>query len=487
MIGSLTATSAVYAEPSGAYSLEQNAVPVRVRRGSGWVPLDTTLTRLSDGTAGPAAFPDDLRFSGGGTGPLVRLAQPRGTVSMTWPTALPVPSVKGDTAVYADVLPGVDLRVRATVGGFQHVLVIKNRKAAANPALKVVHYGLTVTGAALRQRAGGGLDAVSPDGSVTSLSSGALMWDAGSPGSDAAKPGPDSPEDAATTVPAPMTLAGGDLAIVPDPAMLSSAATKFPVYLDPDFPGHLNRWSYADTSNSDRNDGIARVGLNPDGSGTYRSFFEFATAGIAGKHVLSAVFRSNLTHSYSCGSTPVSLYFTGGISVNGVRTAWSPGLSQWLDQRSGNANKGGGCGANQPDMLMEFSGGLTGLMQTVANNATGAVTLGLSARSADGANESATDRWKKFSPTATSLTVTYNSVPTVPDQLDTYNQGCVTGTGRPVLASGTPILKARINDADPDTDLWANFAWERYTTATNAWTAVSSVNTAALASGATDR
>ena len=488
--GSLTATSAVYAEPSGAYSLEQNVVPVRVHRGSGWVPVDTTLTRRSDGSVQPAAVPDDLRLSGGGTGPLVRLSQSGRMVSMTWPAALPAPSLQGDTAVYAEVLPGVDLRVRATTGGFRHVLVIKNRQAATNPALKVVHYGLSATAATLRQRAGGGLDAVAPDGSVASLSSGALMWDAGPPGPVAAaagavRAGPDSPEDAAATIAAPMTLAGGDLAIVPDAAMLSSAKTTFPVYLDPDFPGYLNRWSYADTSGSDRNDGVARVGLNPDGSGTYRSFFEFSTGGIAGKHVLSAVFRSTLVHSYSCGPTPVSLYWTGGISVNGVRTAWSPSLVQWLDEKSGNANKAGGCGTIQPDMLMEFSGGLTGLMQTVATNGTGGMTFGLSARSANGANESATDRWKKFSPTGTSLTVTYNSVPTMPDKLDTHNQGCATGAGRPVLATGTPTLKARVNDADPETDLWANFAWERYTAATNTWTAVSSANTAALASEAT--
>jgi hypothetical protein len=481
--GSLTATSAVYAEPSGGYSLEQNVVPVRVHRDSGWVPVDTTLTRRPDGTVQPAAVPDDLRFSGGGTGPLVRLSQPDRTVTMMWPTALPAPSLQGDTAVYAGVLPGVDLRVRATTGGFQHVLVIKNRQAAANPALKVVHYGLSATGVTLRQRAGGGLDSVAPDGSVASLSSGALMWDDGPPGAVAGA-GPDSPEDAAATVAAPMTLAGADLAIVPDATMLSAAKTTFPVYLDPDFPGHLNRWSYADTSGSDRNDGVARVGLNPDGSGTFRSFFEFSTGGITGKHVLSAVFRSTLVHSYSCGPTPVSLYWTGGISVNGVRSAWSPALVQWLDEKSGNANKAGGCGTIQPDMLMEFSGGLTGLMQTVANNGTGAMTFGLSARSANGANESATDRWKKFSPTGTSLTVTYNSVPTMPDKLDTHNQGCATGAGRPVLATGTPTLKARMNDVDAETDLRANFAWQQYTAATNTWTAVSSADTAALDSGA---
>ena len=72
------------------------------------------------GSPAPGVSTVDVRFSRGGADPLVTLRQESATVSLSWPAALPAPSVEGDTAVYAEVLPGVDLRVLRSDPGDRH-------------------------------------------------------------------------------------------------------------------------------------------------------------------------------------------------------------------------------------------------------------------------------------------------------------------------------------------------------------------------------
>lgn len=74
-------------------------------------------------------------FSGGGVAPFARMTSGGKELAVSWPAPLPAPGLELDTAVYREVLPGVDLRVTAAVQGFSHVLLVKDRVAAANPAL----------------------------------------------------------------------------------------------------------------------------------------------------------------------------------------------------------------------------------------------------------------------------------------------------------------------------------------------------------------
>jgi hypothetical protein len=144
-----TEYTTTYANPDGTtYSLEQSAVPVRVKQASGaWAAPDTALRRLADGTVAPSATMAHLSFSGGGsTAPLVTIGDGENSISLTWPGTLPVPTLDGDSAVYADVLPGVDLRMTATVEGYRELLVVKTPTAAANPDLARIEFGLESDG-----------------------------------------------------------------------------------------------------------------------------------------------------------------------------------------------------------------------------------------------------------------------------------------------------------------------------------------------------
>jgi len=136
-------TAQVFANPDGSRTMQLSATPQRVHRADGsWVGADPTLRRNADGTWSAVAATVDVRFSGGGGGAMVTVVRGGRTATVAWPGDLPPPAVVGDTATYPDVLAGVDLVLRATVDGFSHVLVVKNAKPAADPALRRIGYQL---------------------------------------------------------------------------------------------------------------------------------------------------------------------------------------------------------------------------------------------------------------------------------------------------------------------------------------------------------
>jgi hypothetical protein len=154
-VPSLTSeTSTVSVRPDGVRVLRDNVLPVRVRRGSGWVPVDTSLRRTGNGRLSPAAVPGDtVTFSGGGTAPMVALSADGARLALSWPGPLPAPVVSGSSASYRNVFPGVDLVLTAisTVsGGCQEVLVVRDAAAARDRGL--AHVALRVSTSGTRRQ-----------------------------------------------------------------------------------------------------------------------------------------------------------------------------------------------------------------------------------------------------------------------------------------------------------------------------------------------
>src|SRR5262249_48149362 len=155
------ATRTVFANPDGTYTAELTAVPTRVRRGTAWTALDTTIVSRPDGSVGPRSVADDVALSNGSPGtPLIRLASRPAERSLHWPGGLPKPVLAGNSATYREVLPGVDLVLRAEAASYQQLLVIKNREAARNPALARLGLPVQTTGLTLSADASGALRAV---------------------------------------------------------------------------------------------------------------------------------------------------------------------------------------------------------------------------------------------------------------------------------------------------------------------------------------
>ncbi|MFC8618598.1 LamG-like jellyroll fold domain-containing protein [Micromonospora purpureochromogenes] len=472
--GTRTELAQVVAQPDGRLRFEAAVVPQRTRKAGRWVDVDLGLARDGEGSWRPSASVADVAFSGGGTGPLVTLRRSGRKMTMSWPGGpLPAPTVSGDSATYADVFTDVDLVVRATPTGFIHALVVKSARAAANPAVREVRFGL------------GGDAAVSagPDGrlramvgsNVLASSESAVMWDSRvstGGGRSAALRAGEAPSpstaaaagEAARVAPVAVQVAGRDLVLRPDVKLLNAPDAVFPLFIDPAWSVYKTKWAYATNNGSSNTDySVARVGLNPDTGALYRSFFEFPTisnsVSLKGKHIESAYVQMKLDHSWSCGDTVASMYLTPAINST-MKASWSSmGLSKFLDAASGHANESGGCSSVQPDMIMNFSGStVTGQVQTAATGNWNAITVGFTARASDGSGESTQDRWKKFLPGDAKLIVDYDTKPGAPYGLQVAKVTCPSSG---VLTVGTlsPTLGAVFPDGDGADSLTASWEW----------------------------
>jgi len=427
-----TETLRVLANPSGTMTMEAHTQPFRVLRGAGWVPVETRLHAALGGTVSPGATVTDLTLSNGGGGPLARLGHGGTELSLGWPAALPAPALAGDTATYAEVLPGVDLQVRATADGLAELLVVKTRQAALSPTLSRVRFTTATRGLALSASADGGLVAKDPSGATVFSAAAPVMW-------ETAGPNDIQPRQA----PVQLQVGRGELTLRPDARMLADATMRFPLTIDPFVNFGLRQWGNV-TANAP-NQGIssdpfigegAKAGKGCDANGCYLYRSLFAFTGLPyGTHVLSATFGATLYHSWSCSDTPVELWLTGGI--NNASSWNNTGWSRWLDTRSAHAYNG--CGGA---VRMLFGNGLAGAVQDGVNQRWPDITVGLKAT-----NEGDVYQWKRFYADA-SLSVEYNTAPNAPAGLNTQGKGCTIGAGRPWLGTTVPSVTAFVSDPD---------------------------------------
>ncbi|MDW5326779.1 LamG-like jellyroll fold domain-containing protein [Plantactinospora sp. KLBMP9567] len=465
----------VVAQPDGGLRFESGVVPLWARRADGsWADVDLRLSRGGDGRLRPAASVADVTFSNGGTGPLVSLAREGRTFTVGWPAGLPVPSVSGDTATYAEVLPGVDLTVQATRTGFSHLLVVKTPQAAANPAVRQIHFDLG--GDARAAGLPNGSLRAQVDARVVASAEPAVMWNSAGPTAPASRGSAgavgestaDGPVGGAEMAPVRAAVtAEGDLVLTPDAQMLAGAPEEFPVFIDPAWSVRQNRWAYATNdgcSNADYT--VARMGYSPEGpcvGSVFRSFFQFPTASsgvsLAGKHIEDAYVQMNLTHSYSCDDTWAYMYQTPVID-HAMKATWSKmTLGTLLDGAPGHANEAGGCGVLQPDMPMNFDSSLViDKVQDVADRRATTWTVGFSARDSNGANEGMLERWKKFVPADAKLIVDYDSRPGKPTGLQVAGVAC-SASGAVGIGTLTPTFSAVYPDADTTQSLTGTYEW----------------------------
>lgn len=452
----------LFVEPSGARTLVTSLVPQRGRRADGALaPLDLTLQRIGDQLA-PASSAAHVRFSAGGSAPFVVLTHAGHRLSLAWPEPLPAPIVDGDHATYPEVLPDVDLVVRATDNGFSHVLVVKSPRGAAHARVRRARYRLGGD-AILTAHPTGELTA-EIDGVRVASAAPAEMWD--SAAQDRTRRGTRAAR--VTT-----SVEHGELIVAADEALLNERRAGYPLVIDPLFVAGENLWTYAtvDNTNGSTTDGkiaagdpspaaaCLRVGNDPGSSHVYRSFMRFPLGGLGGKQVLSAKIAGRVDHTWKCGENrPTYFYRSNGISVT-PRQAWpGPSLLVLLGNNNVHANEDA---CNEPNMPFEVStGALINDLQNVVNTGAGDYTIGISAgENASGLNETNTERWMRYFLADFKLSVTYNSKPNTPDSLTVDGKACAQGANRPFVKTTTPTLRAHVADADNDSlEVWFAYA-----------------------------
>jgi hypothetical protein len=401
-----TPTETTAADPGGELTVTENSYPVRVWQDGAWTPVDTTLARAAGGSLSPAAVPGDtVTFSGGGSGPLATVSAAGTSVSFTWPGTLPAPSVSGSSATYQNVLPGVDLVLTATsaaAGGFSEVLVVNSATAAKNPALATIKLGVTAGGVRLRAVSDGTLYATGPDVPGYYQAAAPMMWDSSAFPAGATPAAMSTMASAARSAgfglvprgegratssgvgPAAgarfaavrdsVTGDGTGLSLTPDAALLGSATTRFPVYIDPTLSWTPTLASGTEQDRDDVQSGCPAASHfdAPDGeSDTYNSLgvgfdqwtidtctpaagstaYAYYQLGVPsqiwGGHLVSAVVDAQEAYSAECpgsgsSSASVTLSLTGGINSG---TDWDNAPRDLSDQStvSVGPNTNGSC------------------------------------------------------------------------------------------------------------------------------------------------
>ena len=503
-----TDNSSTVANPDGSYTFTDSVLPTQVQQNGTWVPVDATLHTDSDGTLAPNAAESSVAFSGGGTSPLVTLTSPSGQqVSLSWPSTLPTPTVVGDTATYADVYPGVNLAMTATVyGGYSEQLIITSATAAANPALADIHFNTSTTGLTLSDNAVGGLQATDAAGNAVFTSPTATMWStppatsgdtaqtAQSPAVkslavkslavqsvDTTAPAPAASDgDATTNLGVDVTSDGVDL--VPPAGALTAPSNTYPLVIDPTLTptATLNGWGWVSKTDSgtsyweggnNTHDSDAHVGYDDwcsDGDGgcassafgVTRTLFSFDMTKLAGENVTGATlttYEQGPTSSES-GNRQIDLHGAGAFSST---TTWNNQPATWSASVAGQFASLNNTGVGSANF------DVTALIQNAVAQGYNSQTMVLEAD-----NESDDTAYRYLigkGSDAPALAVTYWSTPDVPTQLSTTDgtstTNCnTTAPGTWINASDSDTIKLNASLSSPDAGYAENSAfWYRET------------------------
>jgi hypothetical protein len=407
-----TETSEVYVNPDGTKTMEQHPAPVRVQQGSHWVAPDPTLRRRADGSIRPMATVTPIVLSGGGSGRLLTIGRPGERITLGWPGKLPAPELRGSTAVYPEVLPGVDLRIDVGVTDFSLWLSVK------------------------------------PDGTTVASKAGKPVFTA---------PPPTMWDANGTPARLGIRLSAKTMTLTPNARMLTSPKTRFPVSVDPSIGGSLVNWLHVNVRmgaqnawNYDRSDGGAKVGRAYGSTANlYRSMFLLNTTSgaqaIAGSTIVSTTFRITIDHTPSGTKKPVQLWSLTDLSTS-TYVDWSNSGGYW---RQNLATASGAAYPPPTDSPIEFSNDtLKGIVQGVADARRPQISLGLRAPD-EGTSSEAQLQWKKFRPNTAVLSVTYNTKPSAPKSLNfTRSRPCGTAAAPTAIATTQPQFSAIANDPD---------------------------------------
>jgi hypothetical protein len=476
-----------YATADNAARLVVTTVPSRVLVDGEWTDLDPKLVvDEKAGTIEVVAAVSPIAINAGGDAgrgkPLGSITTDDHQLSVWFPLDLPVPEVSDTHAVY-QLGDGIRLLVSVNVDatGFLPVVELADADAAARfaqlldtarPAKGAVSKGLGIEfatelsdGLTMTVDEAGAISALDEAGDTQFVATAPLMWDSAG-GDQTLSPETTevgitdrtrSPAEGDQIAAMGVTLATSTIVVSPDKAMLKNSETVWPVYLDPGFgtqspskwvavrkggyTGTLVNWG--DISSSMLGQGTGYCTASSCNTVFYqRLAWQFSglsgLASLAGSDVTAATFNVDGQHSYNCTAQTTTLYRTSdiggfGTGANWNNLGWLQGLGSRAEAHSNSCGNKGFRGFNA-----------LGAAQWAADNNSSVLNLGLAV------GEANMTPWKRFRHNA-NLVIDYNREPNIPTNAQFTSppvNSCVTGAGRPVIATTTPTIA--VNSSDPD-------------------------------------
>ncbi len=311
----------VYANPAGGGTLVSSLTPVNAEDASGeWVPIDTHLSRETDGSWSTDVHPLDPSFAadaaddelfavsrygydvsfslvGAADSPIERGYVPPRTVS------------DGDDFSYEEVFDGVDLEFEVESGWVKEALVLSELPARSEASWT---WRIDSDGLRVRFDELGNVEFVNAGGVSIFYIPAPVMWDSSGVAGVS--------EDALANVDTELTetSSGWELTLRPDYGWLSDPERVFPVSVDPTtVSGEANRKAF-------KQDGAWRTDATFVGNATagqwknWRTVIVYPYSGVSGYQVTNAYLRITHGNQGYLGAASGGIYTASGYCFNCV-------------------------------------------------------------------------------------------------------------------------------------------------------------------------
>lgn len=325
-----TETTRTMANPDGTLSDEDYGTAVRVKGENGsWDDVDYDLEEQADGSYAPKVAAEDVTVGNGQTKEAARIAFDDGTsLAVSWPEALPEPTIKGGVATYK-LSDATDLLVVVTGNGVATRIRLNQQPAADDPAFTL---GLRADDLDVKETSAGGLKVTDEDGKQVGTTSTMTAWDAQL----------DESGDPVNVVPVDSVLSEGsstgdvtkhELELTAPQDFLADPETQYPVIIDPDINAvsHIrDTWVRSGTTSVQGSSYRLLLGRIGGDSNTNPAiaYEQWSNSQLSGKKILKATMGLYQYDAGSCSSRSVSVHpltsgFTEASTVYTNRPSWS--------------------------------------------------------------------------------------------------------------------------------------------------------------------
>ncbi|HEY2672806.1 MAG TPA: LamG-like jellyroll fold domain-containing protein, partial [Rugosimonospora sp.] len=311
-----TATSDVYQNVDGTQTERVYEGPVNFWAADGaWTPIDTTLSKGSDGREHERGNRDQVDFAAAAADPSLssmRLASGQSLSYSLQGAANVAATVDGSTTTYPGVLPQTDLSLTATGDGIKESLILHSATAASSWV-----FPLHLQGLSARIGDDGSVQYVDASSAVVETTPTAFMQDSNY--------NPQSMEPAAShAITYQLTTVDGGpaLEMTADAGWLQDPARVFPVTVDPsEFDPGASTYAESPYNADNSGDTALKVGNNGSGSKAY-SFLKFDGFGSSflDAHITAVNLHLFDFWAWTCTAEP--------FSINPITSGWSPSTTK---------------------------------------------------------------------------------------------------------------------------------------------------------------